>query len=131
MNLTYILYQGWPKCGPPKIFCGPCDKFWLHNLAIYYVRKIAKININYVILKEKHAKKNLRPAKQYLNEIWPVSKKVWPPLFYILDPRMAQKRRKLRFCTWRVLTLVFVTFCQSSCYICRSTNVLILSLFSA
>jgi len=29
------IYQGWPKCGPPKIFCGPCIKFWLHNLAIY------------------------------------------------------------------------------------------------
>jgi len=29
------LQQGWPKCGPPKIFCGPCVKFWIHNSAIY------------------------------------------------------------------------------------------------
>jgi len=27
--------QGWPKCGPPKIFSGPCVKFWMHNSAIY------------------------------------------------------------------------------------------------
>jgi len=25
----------------------------------------------------------LQPAKQYFNEIWPVRKKVWPPLLYI------------------------------------------------
>jgi len=25
------LEQGWPKCGPPKIFCGPCVKFWMRN----------------------------------------------------------------------------------------------------
>ncbi len=29
-----IIEQGWPKCSPPKICCGPCVKFWLHNLAI-------------------------------------------------------------------------------------------------
>jgi len=28
---TYALDQGWPKCGPPKIFCGPCVKFWMHD----------------------------------------------------------------------------------------------------
>jgi len=33
--LFHSIYQGWPKCGPPKIFCGPCVKFWMHNSAIY------------------------------------------------------------------------------------------------
>ncbi len=37
------------------------------------------VDINHVILKEKI----LRPAIQYLNEICPLSKKVWPPLVYI------------------------------------------------
>jgi len=37
-------------------------------------------------MQEKKAKKNfLRPAIQYFNEIWPVRKKVWPPLLYSLN----------------------------------------------
>jgi len=33
--VMYSIEQGWPKCGPPKIFSSPCVKFWMHNLAIY------------------------------------------------------------------------------------------------
>jgi len=34
-----------------------------------------KIDVNYVILKEKQTQKNFRPAMQNHNEIWPIRKK--------------------------------------------------------
>jgi len=57
----------------------------LHQLCDLYVRK-------------NKAKFFLRPAIQYFNEIWPVRKKVWPPLVYtmvFLGPRAAVGQRVL------------------------------------
>ncbi len=31
VKFDVYIEQGWPKCGPPKIFCSPCAKFWVHN----------------------------------------------------------------------------------------------------
>jgi hypothetical protein len=38
----------------------------------------------------------LRPAVQYLNEIWPVDKKVWPPLVYTITVNFKSGKLKLK-----------------------------------
>jgi len=42
--------------------------------------KCTKFTLIMSDFKKNMPKKILQPAKQYLNENWPVSKKVWPPL---------------------------------------------------
>jgi len=48
-------------------------------------------------LKINKPKNILRPAIQYLNEIWPVSKKVWPPLIYIVSKFWADLLKRTHF----------------------------------
>jgi len=71
------IYQGWPKCGP-------CVKFWMHYLSIFVTKKYPKLTSITSYLKKNKPKNCLRPAIQYLNKIWHVSKKVWPPVPCIL-----------------------------------------------
>jgi len=69
---------------PSQDFLRPLCQILVASLSYLwpiYVRKRPKIDINYVKKIQNLAKKEfLRPAIQYLNAIFPVVKKVWPPL---------------------------------------------------
>jgi len=73
---------------PSEDFLRPLCQIWVASLSYLwqiYVRKRPEIDINFVKKNLKLGKKEfLRPAIQYLNEIWPVDKKVWPPLLYVM-----------------------------------------------
>ncbi len=71
------------KVRPSKDFLRP---LWCQilnaQLSYFCNKKYPKLTSIMSYLKKNKPKKFLRPAIQYLNEIWPVSKKVWPPLVY-------------------------------------------------
>ncbi len=83
------LYQGWPKCGPSKISCGPCVKFWMHKWSIFEQKNTLNWHQSCHTYRKTSQTKILWPAIQYLNEIWPVSKRVWPPLVYIVEIKVS------------------------------------------
>jgi len=59
---------------------GYTSKLFMTHLCIKYPKFTS---IMWSLRKKNKAKKKfLRPAIQYFNEIWPVRKKVWPPLLY-------------------------------------------------
>ncbi len=74
---------------PSKDFLRPPCQILVASLSYLwqiYVRKRPIIDTNYVKKKLKTRQINiLRPTRQYLNEIWPVDKKVWLPLSYSID----------------------------------------------
>jgi len=76
---------------PSKDFLRPLCQILVASLSYLwpiYVRKRPKIDINYVKKNSKLGKKKnfCGPQyNQYLNAIWPIDKKVLPPLCYILD----------------------------------------------
>ena len=61
---------------------GCASKLFMTHLCIKYPKFTS---IMWSLCKKNEAKKFLRPAIQYFNEIWPVRKKVWPPLLYSND----------------------------------------------
>ena len=81
--------QGWPKCGPraacgpPKIFCGPCVKFWMNHLAFYdtFMLKLAQIMSSF----KKNKPKNFFCGPHYniLKKFGPQAKKSGHPCFII------------------------------------------------
>jgi hypothetical protein len=64
---------------PAKDFLWPLCQILDAQLSYFCNKKYPKLTSIMSYLKPK---KIFRPAIQYLNEIWPVSKKVWPPLLY-------------------------------------------------
>jgi len=84
-----ILYQAWPKCGPratcgpPTFICGPPTFFIIKKLKLHSCYRPKGIKNDKMWLQSPKVK-NLQPAIKNIFKIWPASKKVWPPLFYIL-----------------------------------------------
>ena len=85
-SLFIVIEHAWPKCGPPKIFCGPWVKFWMHLLTIKtynYVSKTPKIDIDYVTVKRKMSQKKFcGPQFNFLLNLARENKSVHP--YYIV-----------------------------------------------
>ena len=105
------LEQGWPKCGPPKIFCGPCVKFWMLILAIK-AQSCTKNTWNWhelcQTLRKISQEKILRPAVLFWTEIWPSRKKFWPPLHSVLI-----NRGHTRFFGFLTKTVLFTSYVKN------------------
>ncbi len=56
----------------------------------------------------KKAKKKLQPTIQYFNEIWPIRKKVWPPLVYTV--KVGNSELSVFVCYTHVITLTYKVY---------------------
>jgi hypothetical protein len=106
MELVLFYIRGGQSAALRRFSAAPVSNFdaLLSYLWQIYVRKRPKIDINYV--KKIKNKEFLWPPIQYLNEIWLIDKKVWPPLFYMIacawfSSLMLQMFGKLILC-WEV-----------------------------
>ncbi len=84
------IYQAWPNCGPstfPQFFCWPnfslkSPNFIIINIkmALIWTQKFFSVSQRYQIF-QKNSK--LWPLVKINFSIWPVGKKVWPPVAFM------------------------------------------------